>query len=81
MALAVAVVWLLLGVGWIGRVGAMPTGFPGAHWEEASPESRGLDPGTLREAIEFLRANTPRDEVDELLIVRHVPWNSARTGD
>lgn len=71
LSLAVAVVSLLLGVGWIGGVGAAPTVFPETHWAESSPESRGLDPGALREAIEFLRANAPRDGVDELVIVRH----------
>lgn len=39
--LAGAVVWLLLGVGWIGGVAATPTVFPETHWEESSPESRG----------------------------------------
>jgi hypothetical protein len=69
--LAVAVAWLLLGVGSIGRVGATPRVFPGAHWEEASPESRGLDPVALRAAIEFLTTKAPRDGVDELVIIRH----------
>ena len=40
--LAVLFAWLLLGVGWIARVGATPAVFPGTHWEESSPESRGL---------------------------------------
>ena len=69
--LAVAVTWLLLDVGSIGSAGATPRVFPGPHRQEASPEFRGLDPGTLRAAIEFLKANAPRDGVDELVIDRH----------
>jgi Beta-lactamase len=70
VSLTVAVVWLSFGVGWIGGVGATPT-VSETHWVESSLESRGLDPGALREAIEFLAANAPRDGVDELLIIRH----------
>jgi CubicO group peptidase (beta-lactamase class C family) len=69
--LAVVVAWLVLSVGWIARVSAMPAVFPGTHWKEASPESRGLDPVRLQAAIEFLKTNAPGDGVDELVIVRH----------
>jgi CubicO group peptidase (beta-lactamase class C family) len=62
---------LLLGVGLLGSAAAAPVAFPGAQWEEAAPEARGLDPAALRGAIEYLKANVPQDGVDELVIVRH----------
>jgi hypothetical protein len=43
---------LLLGVGLLGSAAAAPVAFPGAQWEEAAPEARGLDPAALRGAIE-----------------------------
>jgi CubicO group peptidase (beta-lactamase class C family) len=51
-------------------VDARSAAFPGARWVEAAPESRGLDPLALRAAVDFLKANAPRDGVDELVIVR-----------
>jgi CubicO group peptidase (beta-lactamase class C family) len=69
--LAVVVALLLLSIGWIARGSAMPAVFPGTHWEESPPESRGLDPVRLQAAIEFLKTNAPGDGVDELVIVQH----------
>jgi CubicO group peptidase (beta-lactamase class C family) len=43
--------------------------FPGVEWEEATPESQGFDSTRLAEAVEYLRANSGRDGVRELLIL------------
>ena len=45
--------------------------FPGVAWEECSPASKGLDEEKLRRAVDFLQANSGRDGVRELVIVRH----------
>jgi CubicO group peptidase (beta-lactamase class C family) len=45
--------------------------FPGTGWETAAPESQGFDPAKLAAAVEYLQANTGRDGVRELVIVRH----------
>ena len=45
--------------------------FPGVAWEECSPVSKGLDEAKLRRAVDFLQANSGRDGVRELVIVRH----------
>lgn len=45
--------------------------FPERTWEEASPESQGLNSGRLAEAVRFLEANAGSDGVRELVIVRH----------
>lgn len=47
------------------------TAFPGPEWETATPESQGVDPERLAGAVRFLEANTPRDGVQQLLVVRH----------
>lgn len=46
------------------------TAFPDAAWEERSPASMGLDEGKLHAAVEYLRANSGRDGVRELVIIR-----------
>ncbi|MGH7946604.1 MAG: serine hydrolase domain-containing protein [Opitutaceae bacterium] len=45
--------------------------FPGAQWEESSPKSQSLDATKLTAAIDYLKANSGRDGVRELLIVRN----------
>ncbi len=45
--------------------------FPGADWEQSSPQSQGLEPGKLEAAVNYLQANAGRDGVRELAIVRH----------
>ena len=45
--------------------------FPGKAWEEATPESQGVNPTALSEAIAHLKANSGRDGVNELAIVRN----------
>lgn len=45
--------------------------FPGKAWEEAAPASQGVDPKALGEAVAHLKANTGRDGVNELAIIRN----------
>jgi predicted amidohydrolase/CubicO group peptidase (beta-lactamase class C family) len=45
--------------------------FPGEDWEEAAPESQGLDRGKLAEAIAYLEKHSGRDGVKELVLVRN----------
>jgi hypothetical protein len=44
--------------------------FPGKDWQEASPESQGVDPKKLGEAVAYRKEHSGRDGVDELVIVR-----------
>jgi CubicO group peptidase (beta-lactamase class C family) len=63
---------LLAGMLFLAAVYAEPTPvFPGTDWQEATPESQGIDSTRLSAAVDYLRANTPRHGVDELVIVRH----------
>jgi predicted amidohydrolase/CubicO group peptidase (beta-lactamase class C family) len=57
--------------------------FPGADWERATPESQGMDPALLAEAVEYLRQSAGRDGVDELVIVRNgrLVWEGPRAGE
>lgn len=45
--------------------------FPGAEWEETTPESVGLDQNRLNEAVEILATRVGRDGANRLVIVRH----------
>jgi CubicO group peptidase (beta-lactamase class C family) len=45
--------------------------FPGGAWEEASPESQGIDPTRFAEAIKYLRGKAPRDGLAELVVIRN----------
>lgn len=45
--------------------------FPGQQWEAATPQSQGIDPGRLREAISWLESRTGKDGVREIFIVRN----------
>lgn len=45
--------------------------FPGKQWEEATPESQGIDRARLAAAVEFLKANSGSDGVRELVVVRN----------
>jgi CubicO group peptidase (beta-lactamase class C family) len=44
--------------------------FPGQKWEEVAPEAEGLDAKRLAAAVAYLRENSGRDGVSELVIVR-----------
>ena len=45
--------------------------FPGQHWQESSPRSQSLDETKLAAAVDYLRQNSGRDGVKELVIVRN----------
>ncbi|MGC9327562.1 MAG: serine hydrolase, partial [Candidatus Hinthialibacter sp.] len=45
--------------------------FPDDEWIEAAPESQGIDAGKLNAAAEFLKANSGKDGVRELAVVRN----------
>ena len=45
--------------------------FPGKDWEEETPESQGIDSAGLNDAISYLKNNTGRDGINELVIIRN----------
>jgi len=45
--------------------------FPGRNWEEVTPESQGIDSAKLNAAISYLKSNSGRDGVKELVIIRN----------
>ncbi len=45
--------------------------FPGKDWEEVTPESQGIDSAKLDAAISYLKNNSGRDGVKELVIIRN----------
>ncbi len=47
------------------------TVFPSGDWKQATPQSQGVDAAKLDEAVEYLRANSGPDGVDQVLIVRN----------
>lgn len=47
------------------------TVFPSDDWKQATPRSQGVDAAKLDEAVEYLRANSGPDGVDQVLIVRN----------
>src|SRR5262245_50143619 len=58
---------------WIGGLpcAGQETVFPGKDWEQATPASQRLDADKLQAAADYLRANSGRDGVRELAIVRN----------
>jgi CubicO group peptidase (beta-lactamase class C family) len=50
---------------------ANDTVFPGASWEQATPESQGVDSAKLQAAEEYLREAAGRQGVNRLVIVRN----------
>lgn len=62
---------LMLGTGLACAAAAPATVFPGEHWEEATPESQGVDADGLRAAADLLRRKVGQDGARELVIVRH----------
>jgi CubicO group peptidase (beta-lactamase class C family) len=54
--------------------------FPGERWEEASPESQGVDSGRLRVALEYLEGNAGSDGIHEVAVVRNgrMIWHGDR---
>ncbi len=47
------------------------TVFPAQDWQQASPESQGLDSVRLQAAVDYLRENAGPDGVNEVMIVRN----------
>lgn len=45
--------------------------FPGASWQETTPDAQGVDAVKLQAAADWLKSNTPQDGVNELVIVRN----------
>jgi CubicO group peptidase (beta-lactamase class C family) len=45
--------------------------FPAKEWEEATPESQGVDSAKLREALVYLAENSGSDDVKEVVIIRN----------
>lgn len=45
--------------------------FPGEHWQEASPESQGVDSTKLEAAVSYLKDHSGSDGVKELVIIRN----------
>ncbi len=45
--------------------------FPGKDWKEATPESQGINSTRLNAAVSYLKNNSGRDGVKELLIIRN----------
>jgi len=54
----------------VGAMAAKRMVFPGADWEEATPESQGVDSTKLNAAVRYLERNVGRDGVKELIIIR-----------
>ncbi len=53
-------------------VGATQTTvFPGADWQESTPEAQGVDSAKLKAAVDYLKANAPYDGVNELVVIRN----------
>jgi CubicO group peptidase (beta-lactamase class C family) len=53
--------------------------FPGKDWEEVMPESQGIDSAKLNAAVSYLKNNSGRDGVKELVIIRngYLVWKGA----
>lgn len=45
--------------------------FPGERWQEATPESQGVDSAKLAAAVSYLKDNSGSDGVNELVIIRN----------
>ena len=45
--------------------------FPGQAWERATPESQGLDPADLKDAIDYLHAHAGGVGADEMVVIRN----------
>ncbi len=45
--------------------------FPGAAWDEATPESQGIDSAKLQAAVDYLRDHVGRNGVERLVVIRN----------
>ena len=50
--------------------------FPGKDWQEATPESQGVDSTKLKAAVSYLKNNSGPDSIKELVVIRngHMIW-------
>src|SRR5687768_1458867 len=48
-----------------------PTVFPAEKWEEATPDSQGVDPTKLKAAVDLLARTVGNDAAKELVIIRN----------
>ncbi|MBN1124815.1 MAG: serine hydrolase [Sedimentisphaerales bacterium] len=48
-----------------------PMHFPREDWLQSSPQEQGIDTASLQEAVKYLTANSGRDGVRELVIIRN----------
>jgi CubicO group peptidase (beta-lactamase class C family) len=68
---------ILCGILWIGSVASICTAaetrsvFPGDAWRTATPESQGIDPARLRNALDYLNAHSGGVGTNETVIVRN----------
>jgi CubicO group peptidase (beta-lactamase class C family) len=53
------------------RIDSPCTVFPDADWQEASPDSKGVDSSKLKEAVVYLESNFGPDGAMELVIIRN----------
>ena len=68
--IAVGIVLLILvAYGQPTRAGRMV--FPGATWDEATPESQGVDAARLEAAVDYLQSHSGRNGVKRLVVVRN----------
>jgi CubicO group peptidase (beta-lactamase class C family) len=51
--------------------GAVPMIFPGAAWEEATPESQDVNSAKLQAAVDYLREHSGSNGINRLVVVRH----------
>ena len=65
----VVVLWLVAMCSQVVRAERMA--FPGAAWEEVTPESQNVDPAKLRAAVDFLRDHSGGNGVNRLIIIRN----------
>ncbi|MBI4903013.1 MAG: serine hydrolase [Acidobacteria bacterium] len=58
------------------------TVFPGADWQEVSPDSQGVDSAKLKAAVAWLDANFGPQGAQELVVIRNgrLIWKSAQSG-
>ena len=55
--------------------------FPDRDWQQASPESQGVNPEKLNDAMDYIQANAGGPGAAEALVVRHgqVIWKGSQT--
>lgn len=70
MTKKLGMILILVGIGAMAAA-APRTVFPGAEWEEATPESQGIAGLKLKEAVEALGRSVGSDGARELVMVRH----------